>query len=225
MTLIFVENERRFTYTSLRTKSHKRRPENEVDVRWQTFRAFFSINILFIILTGCGTAQNHRQSTRSETEADTQAEFQDLAPAEGHYEGKMTILKSREVFDVVLDIKRVYQNERLNQGQDPTQTVNIPKLSGSMQFPLLQEIGMSDYSHYSDLIDPMGGFTMTMFDFGDYEPNTHLLVLPYTVSGYSQGSFGELQGHLENNKFTGTWFSKPLGTVGKFTMTISPLVT
>ena len=128
----------------------------------------------------------------------------------------MTMLKSGASFDATLELDRVYVNARLSGSEDPTQTLNLPQLSGSMTFTLLEKTSVSDYKNYSDIINPMGGFSTVLFDYGDYDTHTHLLVLPYGVSGYNQGNFGELQGELKDGTFTGTWFAKPLGVVGKF---------
>jgi hypothetical protein len=75
---------------------------------------------------------------------------------------------------------------------------------------------MSDYANFQELFQPMGGIGRITFDFGDYNPISQDLVLPYTVPNYSNGNFGEISGKLTENHFIGTWFSNPFGIVGNF---------
>jgi hypothetical protein len=167
----------------------------------------------------CGSPVNHRQATRDQHEADVQVEMRDLGTAEGHYEGTVVLAKDGHSYGAVLDLQRVYENMRLTQAEDPTQTINLPKLSGSLKFPFLEKVSVDSFKKYADLTNPMGGFSILLFDFGDYDPQTQLLVLPYGVNGYDQGSFGELQGKLSDGVFTGSWWAKPLGEVGSFRFT------
>ncbi len=167
-------------------------------------------------LISCGQSQSHRQTQRDQNEVNSQSEMTDLAPAEGDFSGSMHMLVSGQSFKVKMTIKRVYENVRPSQPQDITQPINVPKLNGFMKFPVLDNINISDYGSYSEIINPMGGFSTVLFDFGDYDPKTKILILPYNVSGYAQGNFGELQGSLNNGVFKGEWFAKPLGVVGKF---------
>jgi hypothetical protein len=169
-------------------------------------------------ISACGTSTSHRQTQRDQNEADSNAQMSDLGPAEADYDGTMTMVQSQQSLRVKLSIKRVYENVRPRQPQDPTQTINLPKLSGFLRFPVLDKMDPSDYGHYSEIINPMGGFSTVLFDYGDYDPKTKLMILPYNVSGYNQGSFGELQGELHGGVFTGTWFAKPLGVVGHFVL-------
>jgi hypothetical protein len=180
---------------------------------------YVALCLSFFGLISCGQSQSHRQSQRAQNEANSQSEMTDLAPAEGVFSGSMHMLVSGQNFKVKLTIKRVYENVRPSQPQDITQPINVPKLNGFMKFPVLDNINIADYGSYSEIINPMGGFSTILFDFGDYDPKTNILILPYNVSGYSQGSFGELQGDLHNGVFKGEWYAKPLGVVGKFKFT------
>ena len=188
---------------------------------WTMTRPMIGLTLQILISLGlcaCGQSQNHRQSTRAQSEANTQAALKDLKPAEGHFEGTMQVTKSGHSYDVTLDIQRVFENVRQGQSSDPTQTVQVPKLNGVMRFPVLDKTDISKYSRYNEILAPMGGFSIAIFDFGDFDPDTHLMILPYNVSGYSLGSFGQLHGKLENGTFTGYWFSKPLGNVATFSL-------
>jgi hypothetical protein len=186
-------------------------------------RPILGITLQILIALGlcaCGQSQNHRQSTRAQNEANTQAALKDLKPAEGHFEGTMQMTKSGHTYDVTLDLVRIFENVRQGQSSDPTQTVNVPKLQGAMRFPVLDKdkTDVSERGRYNEILNPMGGFSTAQFNSGDFDPDTHLMVLPYNVSGYSLGNFGELQGKLENGTFTGHWFSKPLGNVATFSL-------
>jgi hypothetical protein len=132
---------------------------------------------------------------------------------------------SGQAFDANIIVKRTLETRRDPQSDDPTQTVSIPTLGGSLHFPAVQEIldhHPEDIPGFHELLDPLGMFATVTFDLGDYNPATQQLVLPYDVPGYAGGSFGELTGTLSGGKFTGDWFSKPFGDAGTFVLTVEP---
>jgi len=180
------------------------------------FKNFIFFSVMSFLALGCSKNPDHRQSTRDQVEADAAAQMADLKPAEGEYDGVVHLRKSHQNFRCHLSLKRVYENIRNPQGSDPTGTANIPKLSGVLSFPVLDALDERRRADYAELTDPLGQFAQALFDFGDYDPQTNLMVLPYNISGYSQGSFGEFTGELHAGVYKGTWFAKPLGEVANF---------
>jgi hypothetical protein len=128
--------------------------------------------------------------------------------------------RSGESFAATLTLERVMDNARTTQSTDPSVTTSLPKLSGNLGFPALIKVIQSDpdsRADYTELLNPLGQQGTALIDMGDYNPKSRQLVLPYLVSSYStQISFGELKGTLDDGHFTGTWFSKPYGTVATF---------
>lgn len=179
---------------------------------------FFAVNLL-----SCGPQPTARDRVNAQYDADQKAKESDLAPAEGTYKGTMLLAESHQKFDFRLEVRRIVHNERAPQSQNPSETVQIPKLSGSLSFPALDRLSIVDYANFQALLNPLGGFSRVMFDYGDYNPNTKILVLPYAVPGYSSGNFGELTGNLNTSHFTGKWFAKPFGDVGTFDATLTSL--
>lgn len=167
----------------------------------------------------CGQLSSHRESVMNQQIADSQAKFDELQPAEGTFTGQMRLTGSGEIFTANLTILRVMDNLRTTQSTDPSVTVALAKLSGNLRFPAIDRIDSSDHSEftdYSEILNPLGGLETALIDFGDYNPRNQQLVLPYNVASYTQGSFGEFSGTLDQNHFSGTWFSKPYGVVGSF---------
>lgn len=170
----------------------------------------------------CGQQNSHRESVLDQQTSDSQAKFDELAPAEGTFSGQMHLTQSGESFATQLTIQRVMENQRTTQSTDPSVTVALAKLSGNLRFPAIDRIDSSDHSEFTDyaeILNPLGGLGTALIDFGDYNPKNSQLVLPYNVASYTQGSYGELSGTLGQGHFTGSWFSKPYGTVGTFDLT------
>jgi hypothetical protein len=194
-----------------------------------TFRSALLLALLAQILgtAGCGQQNSERQSVLKQDDADTQAKFDDLAPADGLYTGPLYLKSTDQVFTVNLDIKRVTEPEHSQDSQDPSDTISVPKLSGAMTFPALDNISQEDRASFGALMDPMGHYTTATFDYGDFDPSTTQLTLPYSVSG-STGTYGEMSGTLVINPntglyhFSGSWFSKPFGTVATFELDVTP---
>ena len=176
--------------------------------------------LMALLFTACGSPNNTiRDNLNKENDTFTQAKFAELQPAEATYQGKITLTDGAKSYDCILQLKRTSQFTRDSQSQDGSESIEVPQLGGSMSFPALRNLPMSDLSTYSALTEPMGGYLTVMFDAGNYNPRTLKMVLPYTVPGYSQASLGELDGTLTDGHFTGTWFSKPVGIVGTFDLT------
>jgi hypothetical protein len=177
-------------------------------------------SIIFIglttILSACGQVNSHRENERQQNQADVTAELKDLAIAEGSYTGTITMKADGREYDAQIILTRVFENVHPGSSQDPTQTINLPKLSGNLTFAVLKNTTYAQYSQYPALIQPMGGFALLAFSYGDYDPESKRMTLPYNVSGYSNGNFGELFGKFQNGEFTGKWFCQPLGLVGDF---------
>jgi len=174
------------------------------------------ILFLSLSLTACGDKKTYRDVVSNQNDSFTQAKNKELQPAEATYQGVVHITDSNEDFDCVIEVKRTSEFTRLTQSQDQTETVEVPKLGGSVRFPILKNVQMEDLSSYSSLTTPMGGYLTVMFDFGNYNPRNKKLILPYTVPAYADHSFGEFNGTLTQGHYKGTWFSKPLGNIGTF---------
>ena len=185
---------------------------------------FFLLSLLTLSLASCNSpsSQSARQAENAQYTADTQAKAQDLMPTQGHYTGTMHLLKSNQDFAAVMDLQVVFDTEKSPQAQNPSETITIAKLSGGISFPALDAIAGQDVANLSELVGPMGGFQKILIDYGDYNPINQILLLPYSVGGYSNGYFGQLQGTFSNNQFTGTWFAKPFGEVATFTLSQVP---
>jgi hypothetical protein len=184
-------------------------------------RNLWFIWVVFLtVVFGCNPQDTYRDKVNQQDDANAQAKAQDLALAKGTYTGTMHLNASAQNFDTVVQVSLSPEITRNSQNpNDQSETVETPKLQGSLNFPVLTGLDISDLATYSALTGPMGGYLTVTFDFGDYNPRTQQLILPYTVTGYSQGSLGELNGTLSNGLFHGTWFSKPLGDVGIFDLT------
>ncbi len=173
--------------------------------------------VLFNILnTSCGTPATNQETVNRKNNEFTLSKQEDLLLAESVYKGTVHLNSSAQDFDCVLEIQRSSEFTRIPQNQNSRETIEVPKLSGSMGFPALENIQVSDLSSYSSLTAPMGGFLRVIFNFGNYNSYTRKLILPYTVPGYTQNSFGQLDGTLIDGNYQGTWFSKPFGVVGRF---------
>lgn len=180
------------------------------------------VGILALVSASCGQPATLRQDEVSQDDAATQEKYAELAPAEGIFQGSITLTGSGESFDSTVVIKRTMQTERNPQSDDPSDTVSLPTLTGCLRFPALENLPLNDWPGFHELLGPLGENITVTFDLGDYDPSTLQLVLPYTVSGYSGGTYGELSGALQNGKYHADWFSKPYGDAGTFDLTLQP---
>lgn len=197
-------------------------------VRSGSMSAILAVLCVSLLTPSCGTQNSHRESAMDQQVADSQAKYQELAPAEGAFSGQMRLSRSGESFTSTLTIQRVMDNTRTTQSTDPSVTVALAKLSGNLRFPAIDRIDSTDrseFTDYAEILNPLGGLGTALIDFGDFNPRNQQLVLPYNVASYTQGSYGELSGTLTQDHFTGTWFSKPYGTVATFDLIKTPAPT
>lgn len=177
-----------------------------------------SIGLAFFAMA-CEEHAPIRESANAQNNAFTKSKFQELEPAEGVYVGEMKLIRSNETFSCVLRVKRVLEAVRGSQPDQPAETVEVPKITATLTFPVLDNLAPDDFPKFSNLIDPMGRFLNIVVDYGHYNIATHALTLPYIVPSYSQtNNFGELSGSLEGKQYRGKWFAKPLGIVGHFVL-------
>jgi hypothetical protein len=183
------------------------------------------LGVIWITLLGssaCEAQRTAREKVNLQYNSDKQTKFEELEPAEGLFFGPMHLIASNQSFDCQIEIKRVSIIERAPQSQNPSETIEVPKLSGSMSFPGLARIDSRDYGNFQEILTPLGGFIRVLFDYGDYSPMSQKLILPYTVPGYTQTYFGEILGNIKDGHFVGTWFSNAVGDVGTFDLVQNP---
>jgi hypothetical protein len=194
---------------------------------------FISYFCIAVAMSACGQQSTERQSVLKQDDADSNAANQDLAPADGIYNGPLHLFSVEQVFTVKLDVHRVMEPEHSQDSQDPSDTIMVPKLSGSMTFAALSatdndnSVVLKD-GYFGPLMDPMGGFSMANFSYGNFDPaNNNQLVLPYSVTGVT-GTYGQLSGTLTLNSatglyhYSGTWSANPFGDVGSFELDVTP---
>jgi hypothetical protein len=168
----------------------------------------------------CGQPGTLRQNVISQNDAAIKQKYQELAPAEGAYQGTFVLTGSGQSFDATIFLKRSMQTQRDPQSDDPSQTVSLPTLAGCLRFPAISNLQPDDWPGFHALLGPLGGNAVVTFDLGDYDPSSQQLVLPYNVAGSSGGTYGELTGTLKNGQYQGDWFSKPYGDAGTFNLNI-----
>jgi hypothetical protein len=188
--------------------------KNAVDKKSFRFLIVFLCSIFAAV--GCSQTQSHRQSIQTQNEANFEAALKDLTPASGTYAGTITMRSTGRTYNVQVAMTIEYETVRQSQGQDSTIVTVVPKLSGSMRFPELNNLKLPDLNNFKDLMQATGGFSIVTFDLGDFDPETTRLILPYSLSSLSSGTYGSLQGKLINNGFKGVWIAKPLGEVADF---------
>lgn len=169
-----------------------------------------------ILFSGCGNRRTLQDAEDRQNAGFTKARRQALTPAQGTYKGKLTLDSSERTYDMVVDIKITTEVTRVASSQDQTETVEVPKLTGALRFPVLDIATERDLPRFAELTQPMGGFMKVLFSEGNFSPNTTSLILDYTVPGYSGDTLGELEGTLSDGHFSGIWYSKPFGNIGTF---------
>jgi hypothetical protein len=168
--------------------------------------------------SACGQQNTARQTAIAQNDADTDAKYQDLAPADGTFTGNIVLSSSKQTFAMTIQLQRVYETTKSPDSQDPSDSIKIPKLGGNISFPALTATnGLTGDYQFGELFDAMGLHSSVFIDYGDYDPTDNSLILPYTISELST-DYGQLSGTLINGHFSGSWFSKgsTLGTVGTF---------
>lgn len=179
-------------------------------------KLFLSTAIIILSLFGCGPTPSNRETEKQQNQADSAAERKDLQPALGRFEGQMLMTVSRRKFDVVLETKIIYHV--IPSPKDPTLNISVPRLSGYLKFPLLQNLSIFDLVPYSEVTNALGGFILAGIDMGDYDSNTQTLNLPYSVAKFGKGPFGSFQGELIGGAFVGKWNSRVQSQVGTFNL-------
>lgn len=164
---------------------------------------------------GCSKQNTYHDDAAKQSAVEAQVRDQQLAPVLGTYCGKMHLVRSGMDFDVNMIVVRGEDNVHAPQSSDPTLTVRVPKLAGSMRFPAVENAGSSAYVSMPELIQATGGYGVLPFDNGDYDPQTRQIYFPFSVPGH-QGEYGEVRGAFNNGRYTGTWLSNSYRTVGTF---------
>ena len=169
-----------------------------------------------ITSSGCGPQNTDHENLDAQYNADSQAEYEKLQPADAVWSGKVHLIQSNQDFDATLTIQRVWENSHVSGSPDPTSTTELPTLKGNLDFSVLD--GNDTTSDLSNLRTPLGLGNSAQFDFGNYSDKTQEMVLPYSVPHYSLGTFGSLSGKISGNHYQGTWFANYIqgGKVGTF---------
>jgi hypothetical protein len=170
------------------------------------------------LFAGCDPQNTYNSEAAQQNTAQADAKANALHPAEGNYCGTMHLVQSNLDFEVHLTLKVVSDNVHSSSSTDPTDTVQVPKLAGTMTFPAIANEGSAAYSTLPDLIQATGGYGSVAFTYGDYNPMNHKINLPFTVPGAAQGNYGAVTGGLEGDTFTGSWYSEASQLVGTFTI-------
>ncbi|MGZ3696828.1 MAG: hypothetical protein ACXWPM_08865 [Bdellovibrionota bacterium] len=177
------------------------------------------------LLMACGPQNSLRQSVDAQNLADSTAKMEDLAPAEGTFSGLVHLKQSGQEFAMILQLRRVTDNVHPSQGQDPTSTIELPRLSGNLHFPALDKIvahpeDLTQLSSFSELTAPMDTHISVLITNGNLVAKTGHLTLPYSLPNSTIGNVGSLDGTLTQGRYTGTWFSELVGVVGTFDLTL-----
>ena len=171
---------------------------------------------ILISLSCCVKTSSNRQAEKSQNEADSNAEENELRPAVGRFEGQMLMARSRKKYNVVLETKIIFRI--IPSPRDPTVNISIPKLAGYLRFPILKNPTPEKLIRYQEIVSPLGGYTMAAFERGDYDRSTVNLNLPYTVPKFGDANFGSFQGQLIEGVFVGQWNSRIESMVGTFNL-------
>jgi hypothetical protein len=83
---------------------------------------------------GCEVQKAARENIIIQYNSDRLNKNQELAPAEGKFSGIMHLVASLQDFESVIELKRVSTIERAPSSQNPSETIQFPKLSGAMTF-------------------------------------------------------------------------------------------
>ncbi len=179
-------------------------------------RLLYFYILLIFTFSDCDPERTSREKVSLQYLNDRKMRLQELEPAEGYYLGTLFLFEGAKSYPFKLVLSRVDSIERAPQSQTPTEMIEIPKLSGSLSFPILDGYSLEIYSRYPELLRPMGGYTRITIDHGDYIPLSHRLILPYSVPGSSAQTFGELSAVLDGEHLKGSWFVSAFGTVAEF---------
>ena len=173
---------------------------------------------LSVFLVSCGKQNTYNTNAARQNSIAAFEKAKELRPAIGKYCGLMHLLKSDTDFDVELELHRGDDNIHASTSQNPVDTVQVPKLAGYMQFPAIENQGSAAYMTLPLLMEATGGYRAISFTFGDYDPLTQRIYLPFLVPGHTQGNYGEMRGtlNLATSRFAGVWYSNSYEELGAF---------
>ena len=173
---------------------------------------------LALCLVGCSKQDTYNANAVRWNSLAVSEKAKALQPAVNKYCGNMHLMKSDADFDVELQMERGDDNIHSSQSQDPTDTIQVPKLVGNMKFPAIHKEGSAAYITLPALMEATGGFYAISFTYGDYDPITHRVYLPFSVPGHTQGNYGEVRAILDigTKHLVGVWYSNSYEEVGSF---------
>ena len=168
-----------------------------------------------LLLVGC-QADSAQDQINNQYASDFQIKAQALQPMVGVFQGKVHLLQLDQDFDCQIILSVVPQTENSPQSEDPSETVQVARLGGSIAFPALQHLPTQDYAGFQDLLNPLDDLSVVKVDYGDYNPNiTPPVTLPYLAQD-QKTDFGTFSGQIIGDEFTGIWFADDFGNVGRF---------
>lgn len=178
---------------------------------------FFSM-LSALLLAGCGKQNTYNANSARWNSLAVSEKAKALLPAINKYCGLMHLIKHDIDFDVELLIQRGDDNIHSSVSQDPTDTIQVPKLVGYMRFVAIQDQGSAAYLTLPPLMAATGGFSAISFTYGDYDPLTRRVYLPFSVPGHTQGNYGEVRATLDTNTkhLSGVWYSNSFEELGSF---------
>ncbi|MBY0472209.1 hypothetical protein K2X30_13670 [bacterium] len=176
------------------------------------------VGILLLAAMGssCNDHAPIRDGNNAQNAAFTTARWAELEPAAGTYKGVMRMTETGNEYACTLILTRMLDLVTANGTPVPTETIQVPKLYGTLMFDAMAN--ETDNTKFEELLYPLGHYWKMVFDYADYNTSTHSMVLPYTVSSYNKGPFGQLFGRLESGEFVGSWNSRYGENVGEFTL-------
>lgn len=119
--------------------------------------------ITAVLGVSCNEHAPLREYNNAQNHALAQSKLIELAPAEGKFTGKMHILKDGGDYDCVVTIKRFLDSAKSEQ---PTEVTEVPRLSGSLTFPFLENASPEEKKNSTALLYPMGYLAFVIFDHG-----------------------------------------------------------
>ncbi len=170
------------------------------------------------LCAGCGNQPTYNANTQRWNSLAVSEKAKALQPAINSYCGAVHLIAGDADVDTVLVIQRGDDNVHSSQSQDPTDTIQVPKLVGFMRFPTVESQGSAAYMTMPALMEATGGFAVISFTYGDYDPETGHVFLPFSVPGHTQGNYGELRANLDlaSKQLSGVLYSNSYEELGSF---------
>jgi hypothetical protein len=183
-------------------------------------RAACSLGLILLFNSSCDSQNVYNSQSQQEDTDDTAARIAELQPALGNYCGSLHMIQSDQDYQANLTLNLATQDVHSSTSQDPTSTVRLPMLGGSMTFPQLVNDKNSPYSDMPDLIQATGASGSIGFTTGDYNPLDKSINLPFTAAGSQAGTiYGSVVGTLNGNTFTAQLFTQSSQLLGTFSFT------